>query len=284
MIATPAFTRDYILEHARSLPAAPQVLAGLSELLQDVNTDLSQIADQIRMDPALAARVIRVGNSVAFGAPGSIGSVDEAVNRVGFGEVLRLVGVATVAGMVDRSLVCYGIEAERLRETFLLHALAAETLAPLTGIEPQTAYSAGLLRGIGIMILDRAARGKLRPAEHYRYEDFPNYAQWELARFGLLATEVAGMILDEWHFPTDVIEAVQHHQLLDGVGRANPFACTLNLAGAIAMAEGLALPGEVLCWKSAPEVLAVVGLDEAAFEHAHAAAVERFAAQRMALF
>ena len=108
-------------------------------------------------------------------------------------------------------------------------------------------------------------------------------AKWELARFGMLATEVSGMILDEWHFPSEVIEAVQHHQLLDGVGRGNPFACTLNLAGAIAMAEGLALPGEVLCWKSAPDVLATVGLDEEAFEEARAAAVERFDAQRAAL-
>ena len=109
MITGPTLTRDTILEHARSLPAAPQVMAGLSELLQDINTDLEQIADQVRVDPALTARVIRISNSPVFGGGARIGSVDEAVNRVGFGEVIRLVGVATVAGMVDRALSCYKI-------------------------------------------------------------------------------------------------------------------------------------------------------------------------------
>src|SRR5215216_135519 len=112
-----AITRDVILEQARKIPAAPQVLAGLCELLQDVNTDLDQIAAEIRFDPALTARVIRISNSPVFGSGQRLGSVDEAVNRVGFGEVLRLVGAATVAGMVDRALGCYGIPAELLRES-----------------------------------------------------------------------------------------------------------------------------------------------------------------------
>ncbi len=278
-----SITPDTILEDARNLPPAPQVMAVLNRLLQDVNTDLDQIAEQIRMDPALAARVIRIGNSVAFGAPGSIGSVDEAVSRVGFSEVIRLVGMATAAGLFERRLTCYGIEAKRLRETFLLHALAAETLAPFAGIDPQTAYSAGLLRGIGILVLDHAARGRMSPEDYFRETRYANYAEWETMRFGLLATEAAGMLLDEWHFPPEVIHAVQHHQLLDQLGRTDPFACTLNVAGAIVMAHGLALPGEIMCWRSAPEVLAVVGLDEDGFDRARAQAVARFEVQRSAL-
>ena len=100
-------TREKILEAARNLPAAPQVLGGLSELLQDVNADLDQIAHQISLDAALASRVIRISNSVVYGGTVRIASVDEAVSRVGFGEVLRLVGIATVASMIDREFVCY---------------------------------------------------------------------------------------------------------------------------------------------------------------------------------
>jgi HD-like signal output (HDOD) protein len=128
-------TRDTILVHARQLPAAPQVLAGLCELLQDVNTDLDQIAAEIRVEPALAARVIRMSNSPVFGGGQRVGSVDEAVNRVGFGEVLRLVGAATVAGLVDRALGCYAIPADRLRESLLFHALASESLAAYAEID-----------------------------------------------------------------------------------------------------------------------------------------------------
>ena len=88
-----ALTRDQILDHARALPAAPRIMAELCELLQDINTDLDQIALVIRGDPALAARVIRISNSVVYGGDWAVASIDEAVNRVGFEEVLRLVGI-----------------------------------------------------------------------------------------------------------------------------------------------------------------------------------------------
>ena len=96
-------SREKILTTARPLPATPRVLAGLCDLLQDVNSDLSRIATQICVDPALSTRVIRIGNSPAYGGGRRIGSVDEAFNRVGFGEILRLVSIASVAGLVDRA-------------------------------------------------------------------------------------------------------------------------------------------------------------------------------------
>lgn len=284
MITGLTLTRDTVLEHARALPAAPQVMAGLSELLQDINTDLEQIADQIRVDPALAARVIRISNSPVFGGGARIGSVDEAVNRVGFGEVLRLVGVATVAGMVDRSLSCYKIPAEKLRESLLLHALAAEALAAGTEIDPRTAYAGGLLRGIGMMVVDRMARERLQLSEAYDAQQFETYWQWENARFGLGSPEVATMILDDWRFPAELVAAVQEHLLVTDAGRSDSFACLLNLAGGIVLAHGLALPGEAACWATSPEKFETLGLDEERFEAASAQAFAQFEQQRAALY
>ena len=60
MIVALPVSREKILTTARLLPAAPQVLAGLCELLQDANSDLDQVAEQIRVDSALSARVIRI--------------------------------------------------------------------------------------------------------------------------------------------------------------------------------------------------------------------------------
>lgn len=284
MITGPTLTRDTILEHARSLPAAPQVMAGLSELLQDINTDLEQIADQVRVDPALTARVIRISNSPVFGGGARIGSVDEAVNRVGFGEVMRLVGVATVAGMVDRALSCYKIPAEKLRETLLLHALASEALASHTEIDPRTAYAGGLLRGIGMMIVDRMGRERLQLAEVFDPQQFGTYWEWENARFGLGSPEVATTVLDDWRFPAELISAVQEHLLVTEAGLQDPFACVLNLAGAVVAANGLALPGETACWALTPEKLQAAGIDADQFEMAADRALTQFEQQRTALY
>jgi HD-like signal output (HDOD) protein len=284
MTGSPVLTRDNILAQARTLPAAPQVLAGLCELLQEVNTGLDEISDQIRLDPALAARVIRISNSVVFGGGGRIGSVDEAVNRVGFSELLRLVGVATAANLVDRSLANYGIEADKLRESLLLHALASEAVAMYAEVDVRTAYAGGLLRAIGMMVLDRAARGRLEPADAFNAQKFAGYHEWEGARFGLGSTEVATMVLDEWRFPSELVSAVQEHLLIGGRGFDDRLACVLNVAGAIVADNGCALEGDRACWTLTPEKLAAAGLDEHAFQAASEQARTRFTQQRSALY
>lgn len=268
-------TREEILRHAQALPAAPQVLGGLCELLEDVNTDLDQISDEIRRDPALAARVIRLSNSVAFGGGGGVSSIDEAVNRVGFAEIVRLVGVATVSGLVDRSLIAYGIEAERWREALLLHALASEALAAAAGLDPRACYAAGLLRGIGMMVLDRASRGRVT----YDPSGFASFAEWEEICFNVRAAAVTTAVLDEWRFPAETVAALEQH--LEPADR--PFAFVLNLAGAIVSSHGLAPAGERSWWVPTEAKLAGAGLDDEQFGAAAAAAGAAFNRQRHAL-
>lgn len=262
MLVATAISREKILTTARSLPAAPQAMAGLCELLQDVNVDIGQIAEQISVDPALAARVVRLSNSVAFGGGGNVGSVDEAVNRVGFSEILRLVGAATVTTMVDRNLAGYGVAAERLRESLLMHAIASETLARCTAMDPRTAYTAGLLRAIGMMVIARIGFTARHVEGVYDSMRYGSYADWEGECFGIAGTEVTAIILREWRLPTEVINAIREHVHLNPVGYQNSFACLLNLAGAIVADAGMALAGEVNCWALTPEKLAAAGIDE----------------------
>lgn len=279
-VAEVAVTRDAILRHAQALPAAPQVLGGLCELLEDVNTDLDQVTEQIRIDPALSARVLRLSNSVIFGGGITVASIDEAVTRIGFAEITRVVGAATVAGLVDRALPAYGIAAERLRESLLLHALASEALAQRTAFDPRSAYACGLLRGVGMMVLERVARGRVEGAACFDPEQFTTYAEWERLRFGVTSVEVTRMILDEWRFPEELVVALGQHAAPTDDALAN----VLNLAGGIVAANGLALRGEETLWLVTPEKIAAAGLDEAAWQDAGVQAASSFEQQKHALY
>lgn len=276
-------SHETVFFHARKLPSAPQVLASLCELLQDVNVDLDRIAMEIRVDSTLAARVIRMSNSAVFGVGQRVGSVDEAVNRVGFSEVVRLVGAATVASLVERSLACYGVTDDRLRESLLLHALAGEALAAYTELDTRAVYSAGLLRGLGMMVLDRAGRARL-PAAAYDASRFSTYTAWERSIFGIDAVEATAMVLDDWRFPSDFVVAIENHRLLTPTSFKSRFACLINLAGAIVAENGYALPGEETWWTPSARKLAAAGLDEDQFRCAAAQAGARFERQRRALF
>lgn len=283
MATSTLLAREKLLETARTLPAAPQVLAALGELLEDMNADISEVGDLLKRDAALTARVIRMGNSVIFGAGGGVGSLDEAVNRVGFGEIYRIVGAAATASLADRALAFYGIEAETLRESLLFHAIASEELAQAAGLDARPAYTAGLLRALGMMVLDRVARERLTATEGFDPARHNGYVMWEAVAFGLSNAEVAAMILNDWRFPAEVVEAVRQHLLLRSSDFGSRLACVLNVAGALAAAAGRALPGDRAYWLLEPRRLEIVGMSADDARAAGERAQHQFERLRLAL-
>jgi HD-like signal output (HDOD) protein len=267
MAVTSALTRDSIFQIARTLPATPQVLVRLGELFHDINVGLDEVADLIKRDAALTARIIRISNSVVYGGSLRIGAIEEALNRIGFSEVHRLVGLITSNLLADRPLLYYGVAAEPLREHMLFTALACEALAEECGIDPRNAYTIGLMRTIGMLVLDRVAERmvEIPPYDHGRQGGYP---VWEGIVFGLGNSEVATMILTDWHFPPDIVSAVREHYLLRPDDYDNRFACLLNVAGRVVAEAGHTLPGDRRYWELSPRKLEIVGLRE---DQVHAA-------------
>ena len=263
MAIVAALNREKILTTARTLPAAPQVLSELGELLQDVNTGLDEIAELLKRDAALAARIIRISNSSALGSGVRIGAIEEAVNRVGFGEVYRLVGLATTSRLADRDLNYYRVQAETLRQHIMYSALAAEALAKRCGLDARIAYTAALMRTLGMMVIDRIARERLPLNEAYDHNQYPvGYGAWEGSIFGICNTEVAALILAEWKFPMEIVSSVRDHYLLRQEDYENPSAVLLNLASYLTLLSTRGLTGEPGYWELKPQKLETLRITE----------------------
>jgi HD-like signal output (HDOD) protein len=281
-VSTP-FTREKLLQVARSLPADLQVLSQLGEMLQDVNSELDEIAALLRRDVALATRIVRIGNSPMFGGGGQIASIEDAVNRVGFSEILKLVGTATAARFSDRAMEYYGVRAEALRDNMLYGAFAAEALARAAGMDARVAYTAGLLRTLGQMVLDRACRGQLQAAQRYSVERWPNFSAWEGSIFGVNSCEVTALILDEWRFPVELGAAIRAHYLARSTDSERPLAVLLNIANGLAHRVKRSFAGEASWWEITPQKLRVAGLSEDDLEAATASTEVAFDAATAAL-
>lgn len=245
----PAFSREKILQIARALPADLQVLSALGEMLQDVNSELEEIATLLRRDVALAARIVRIANSPMIGGNGQIASVEEAVNRVGFSEILKLVGTASAARFAERALELYRVDAERLRDNMLYTAFAAETLGRFAGLDARLAYTAGLMRPLGLMVLDRAARNQPGAAVPFEIARHPHYVAWEREHFQTTSGQVAALIMEEWRFPKEVRAALRSQYLSQPSELELPLACVLNLASSLAHARERGLAGEACWWE-----------------------------------
>jgi HD-like signal output (HDOD) protein len=271
-VAATAFSREKLLQIARSLPADLHVLSTLGEMLQDVNSDLDEIAVLLRRDVALAARIVRISNSAMFGGGGQVASIEEAVNRVGFSEILKLVGTATAARFTERALEHYDISAVKLRDNMLYVAFACEALARSAGADARVAYTAGLLRTLGLMVLDRAGRGQLHWTQKFSASKCPHYSAWEGNLFGVDNCEVAALILDEWRFPRELSTALRGHYLIRPDDRENQLACLLNVANGMAHQVNRALAGELSFWEMSADKLRSAGVTPEDFTAAVASA------------
>lgn len=267
-VASSTFSREKILQIARSLPADLSVLSKLGEMLHDINSELDEIAGLLRRDVALASRIVRISNSPMFGGGGQVASIEEAVNRVGFSEILKLVGTATASRFTERALDGYGISAQKLRNNMLYGAFACEALARACGTDTRVAYTAGLLRPLGLMVLDRAMRGQLGPHQRYNSVHWPSYSAWEGNIFGVNNCEVAALILDEWRFPKELSNSIRAHYLARPADLDTPLAALVNVANGLAHRVTRSFPGEECWWEVTSDKLRAAGLSEDDFEPA----------------
>ena len=84
---------------ASDLPPSPQVFRKLGKLLRDPNTRLNDITKLVNTDASLPTRVLKLSNSAAFAQGMAIDNLDDAVNRIRFRGVFKLVGVPAASDL-----------------------------------------------------------------------------------------------------------------------------------------------------------------------------------------
>jgi RNA polymerase sigma-70 factor (ECF subfamily) len=260
MADEPIITRAKILKVAQGLPAAPRVFADLEVLLADPETSLERVAETIKRDTALAAQLIRLSNSAALGGDQRVGSVEEAVLRVGYREIFRIAGYIAGAQLAEKSLELYGIEAEELRANMVHSAFLCEELAEDCRLDPRAAYTVGLLRPIGLFVCNHLAGlyGSVKP--YHPVED-PDYLTWEGRIFGVGSNDVAALVLEEWRFPEMIVQAVKAQYQPDFNDPNHRLAALVNLVGGLVADDGHGLYGESKHWGKLQPKLAPLGLN-----------------------
>jgi putative nucleotidyltransferase with HDIG domain len=197
---------DAALESARqriarltALPVLdPRLLAVLAE--GDIEVQYQHLRELLRVDPALAARVLRVANSAFYGSR-SISSIDRALTVLG---AMAVAGIAMAARFDGGAKVVDG-QFKLLRRHSLMTAVAARALAAraeLAGWDPESAFVLGLLHDLGWLVQlqmerDRALRRE--DAQPFRTDDLAEHALFSAA------------LLAHWQLPAQFIDAVRDH-------------------------------------------------------------------------
>ncbi len=204
-------TPESLVKQLRDLPPAPKVLQKLQRLIADPSSSLQKIAEVIALEPGLSGRVVQMANSTHFGRGTKVEGSVEAIQRVGLKGVQELVTFAVASQLVGRPLNAYGLDAQSLWSRALACALAAGKLAEHSGlVDPNEAYTAGLMHGLGLLVIDRHVTEQKKP-RRFASSGYPlDFAPAEREWLGFSHAEAGAALLQMWGFSEAVATAVRY--------------------------------------------------------------------------
>lgn len=199
-------TIEQVCEQALRLPCSPALLPRLTAILVANDSSADEIADIIKLDAALATATLRLANS-AFFASVPVETITDAVVRLGQRELYRLAALALVSRW--EAVSTSGEPGDFCRHA-LCTALAAEVLAETSErVDPQTAYTAGLVCDLGKLAVAHACASFFPAIRGYCATRGGTWAQGEREVLGYTHSDVAAKLLAAWSFPPVLTAAVE---------------------------------------------------------------------------
>lgn len=257
-------TLDEIIDNAPPLPPAPGILPELLALLREDEADAGRIVRLITFDPALTARVLRRCNSVYYGFSSPVSGLDDAITRIGFGEIYRIVASGMGERMLGGPQKGYGIAQGELWKHCAVTAVAARVIARELGGDESTVFTAALLHDIGKLVLGTALEGAYAEVIAKTEGSQLSLLEAEKEILGFDHAEIGGRLLARWNFPENLVKSVLHHH---DPAKAQPFeqlAAYIHLGDVLAhwLGHGYGHQAYALrCRTEALDILSVTATD-----------------------
>jgi len=224
------------LDRVRGMATLPGVVMRVLQLLDNENASFDEISGVIENDPALAAQMLRVSNSAAFGMRSRVDSVHAAMLAVGTNSVRRLVLISAVMNKFSPQHLP---AARELWEHSILTAAWARALARHMDTPPSESFLPGMLHDIGKMVLLQSF-----PEEAARIEQLiegeTTRDQAERLVLGTTHSDIGAYVCHHWAFPASISQAALHHLTpcgsLDETKRIRPTTRVVHVACRVARA------------------------------------------------
>lgn len=214
----------------RSLEPFPGVAARVLDLSAREDVIPGELINLVQTDPGMTAKVLKLCNSAYYGFQREIASLHEAGNLLGVTTLVNLV-LTSSAGKYFKD---YGSVANQCMEArweqCVANAIGARIIASRHGrVDPERAYTAGLLENIGHLVLDRFLDSSL---EAIRAVALSGTALIEAERkvLGMHHAEIGARLTTRWSLPEVLVDVIRHHHHPELAGEGKVLAATIHLA------------------------------------------------------
>ena len=210
-----------------ALPSLPRTVALLMNELAQREPSLRRLNLLFGSDPVLAARLLELANAPAHQLTRQVAGISEALVLLGSAPLQTLVSSATL-GTAARAVP--GINLQQFWRYSLHTAKLARSLAGVVFQNPTAAYTAGLLHGLGELLIHLGNPQKAQSMNTLVLPLDMRRGKIEQRILGYSYSHVSAALAQRWLLPQVVVDALQY--------QAAPFENTAYepLAGVIHLA------------------------------------------------
>lgn len=195
------------LERARDLPSVPAVALEVMRLARAEEADAAALAEVVSLDPALAAKILKIANSALMGPTTEIVTLKRACTHLGFKTIkLWALSFAMVDSLLQPQTAGFDHDGYWRRSVF--RAVSAKLIAKAA--KPRLADEAfltGLLSQIGELVLASCLPNEFQQARDAAGEEWPSL-EVQRESIGFTTNDLGVALLQTWGLPEVIHRAV----------------------------------------------------------------------------
>lgn len=220
-----------------ALITLPDVFIRISQLVEDTNSNMADIARVVGQDPSFTVRLLRVANSSFYGFSSKIDTVPKAVAIIGTSQIRSLALATSVASSFD-GLPNTLVSMENFWKHSLYCALAARIMAKQARkCDPDAVFTAALLHDIGELVIFNRMPQQAKEALLLVLDsgdELPVH-QAERQIMGFDHSQVGGELARQWELPPMLEECIEFHHDIPAAQRFPREAALVHIANILAL-------------------------------------------------
>lgn len=201
------------IQRITTLPTLSPILQRINGIMANPESSAADLVSALKLDPAIAGKVLRLANSAYVGIPRTVSSLHNAVVLLGQKRVHSLVTATTVLSSFSLAPSRCPLNLKNYWQHCFAVGLAAESIAKhLNRYEPidiDEAFTAGIMHDIGKLALagydperfDQAAQMSTNTETTFFAAEKDTFAH----------TRIGEYLAMKWNFPQGLATAIGYH-------------------------------------------------------------------------
>ncbi len=245
---------ERVVAKIRKLPSLPANIQRINGLMDNRNSTMEAIANEIAKDQTLSAQVLKLINSGLYGLSERVASIRQATVLLGLNIVRNLLSTSWASTLIERSF-------PGLYDHSVACARTAYVLSRNLGIdEPEQMSTLGLLHDLGKVILaEHLPEQFALVAQHVR-ENGVRFFDAEMHVMNVTHAELGAWLLTKWNLPPPTVEPVALHHDFDPSSECAMQTALVTVADVLVHAEGFGWSGDNRMPDLPPEVADILQL------------------------